>query len=346
MHAVPGFTRWVATTHQQLEYDPAPDRQADGVLADLNEWRLLYEASDDPQSHAVGRITWYGLDSWSGFEPEFGAGRYFGLAWRNGYVATGMDTPAGKGVGEIFAHEVAHDAPFGRLHASDQCTNWPITDAGNGCDINYPWANGCIDEYGFDPVTMKVVRPNGASPCMMDLMSYGNKKMWISTYTYKALYTAAANLVVPPRSAQATQATPVADPPYVVLLASGLITSDGQVKGAAILRDAHSARAGTWTRYRRIQPGPRRCIRSAAARAPLRPEHNDWAGRRPGTPGDLQSHRAVAPRYRTHRAAKGRSDNRGAPGERQHAASDPTQTSGRRDLDWTTRGHVGRNRCG
>ena len=230
VHAVPGFTRWLATTHQQLEYDPAPDRQADGVLADLNEWRLLYEASDDPQSHAVGRITWYGLDSWSGFEPEFGAGRYFGLALRNGYVATGMDTPAGKGVGEIFAHEVAHDAPFGRLHASDQCTNWPITDAGNGCDINYPWAHGCIDEYGFDPVTMKVVRPDGASPCMMDLMSYGNKKMWISTYTYRALYTASANLVVPPATAQATQVTPAADPPYVVLLASGLVAADGQVR--------------------------------------------------------------------------------------------------------------------
>ncbi len=227
VHAVPGFTRWIATTHQQLEYDPAPDRQADGVLADLNEWRLLYEASDDPQSHAVGRITWYGLDSWSGFEPEFGAGRYFGLAWRNGYVATGMDTPAGKGVGEIFAHEMGHDAPFGRLHASDQCTNWPYTDAGNGCDQNYPWAHGCIDEYGFDPVTMKVVRPDGASPCMMDLMSYGNQKMWISTYTYKALYTASANLVVPPRTAQATIA---ADPPYVVLLASGLIAADGQVR--------------------------------------------------------------------------------------------------------------------
>lgn len=246
VHAVPGFTRWT-TRYQRLEYDPAPGQQADGVLADLNEWRLLYEASDNPKTHAIGRITWYGLDSWSGFEPEFGAGRYFGLAWLNGYVATGMDTPANKGVGQVFAHEIAHNAPFGRLHASDQCTNWPHTSAGNFCDINYPLANGCIDEYGFDPVTMKVVRPDGASPCMKDLMAYGTPNTWISAYTYKALYAASANLVVPPTTTQATQATTAADPPYVVLLASGLITSDGGVRA----RPFYVART-----YREPETGP------------------------------------------------------------------------------------------
>lgn len=229
VHAVPGFTRWVAASHKQLEYDPAPGQQANGVLADLNEWRLLYEASDDPTMHAVGKITWYGLDSWTGFEPEFG-GRYFGMGILRGYEATGMDTPANKGVGQIFAHEIGHNYPFGRLHASDQCTNWPNSSDGNFCDRYYPLPNGCIDEYGFDPVTMKVVRPDGASPCMGDLMSYRAPNMWISTYTYKALYTASANLVVPPRTARATQATTAAEPPHVVLLASGLITADGQVR--------------------------------------------------------------------------------------------------------------------
>ncbi|MBI4470939.1 MAG: DNRLRE domain-containing protein [Acidobacteria bacterium] len=232
VYPVPAIVGYRVGGFEQLEYDA--ERGADGVLADLAQWRAVMAASSDPLRRDLAQITWYGLDSWSGFEPEicayFGQCKYFGLANLPPELqATGMDTPSGQGVGEIMAHEIGHN--LGRLHASDQCTGWPPTGPGNDCDVSYPFPNGCIDEYGFDTVAMKVIRPDDRSSltggsCKQDIMSYGHLA-WVSTYTYRALYTAVANLVVPGVAAQARAA---AIQPQAVLIASGLIAQNDQVR--------------------------------------------------------------------------------------------------------------------
>ena len=232
IYPVPGIRVWRVAGLELLEYDPAETRpdglpgRASGVLNDLAQRRTLMATAGSQRARDLSQITWYGLDSWTGFEPEMG-GRYFGLASMDGFEATGFDTPSGHGVGQIMGHEIGHNGPFGRSHASDQCTNWPYTDEGNWCDINYPEPSGCIDEYGFDTVEMKAISPDIPGGCTMDLMAYGSPNVWISAYTYRALYDAAANLVEP---GQTTTAATLAGPPRAVLLASGLVTQDDQVR--------------------------------------------------------------------------------------------------------------------
>jgi hypothetical protein len=102
-----------------------------------------------------------------------------------GYVA-GVNTPqqrAAVGIGfgdrpsaETMNHEVGHN--HGRNHA-------PCVPAGgtiSGVDMNYPYMNGSIGSWGYDPRTKTLLDPAKTT----DIMGYCNTK-WISDYTYEGL---------------------------------------------------------------------------------------------------------------------------------------------------------------
>ncbi len=82
---------------------------------------------------------------------------------------------------ETLAHEVGHN--HGRNHA-------PCVQGGtiSGTDASYPYANGAIGVYGWDPRTLKLIAPDRT-----DIMGYCNSK-WISDYTYDALLERVATL--------------------------------------------------------------------------------------------------------------------------------------------------------
>ncbi len=102
-----------------------------------------------------------------------------------GYVA-GVNTPAQRaavGIGfgdapsaQTMTHEVGHN--HGRNHAPCVTAGGTIT----GVDPNYPYANGIIGDWGFDPRSKTLLDPNKNT----DIMGYCNNK-WISDYTYEGL---------------------------------------------------------------------------------------------------------------------------------------------------------------
>jgi hypothetical protein len=87
-------------------------------------------------------------------------------------VGTGF---ADKASAETMAHEVGHN--HGREHA-------PCSPSGSlsGVDNSYPYTNGLIGSWGYDPRTQVLLDPAKCS----DVMGYCSSK-WISDYTYKAL---------------------------------------------------------------------------------------------------------------------------------------------------------------
>jgi hypothetical protein len=74
---------------------------------------------------------------------------------------------------QTFVHEVGH--AHGRLHAPCM-TQDP--------DRHFPYQNGGIGVWGYDPDAQALVDPNGTA---RDMMGYCDPP-WISDYTYKALY--------------------------------------------------------------------------------------------------------------------------------------------------------------
>ena len=109
-----------------------------------------------------------------------------------GYVAA-ANQPASRaavGIGfgdqpsaETMAHEVGHN--HGRNHA-------PCVPAGgtiSGVDASYPYMNGLIGSWGYDPRKKTLLDPTKTT----DIMGYCNTK-WISDYTYEALVNRVATV--------------------------------------------------------------------------------------------------------------------------------------------------------
>ncbi len=126
-----------------------------------------------------------------------------GIGWIGYRESVGLDFGAVDGTGELAGHEIGHN--FGRYHAPCNVTG----------DVNYPYAGASIGEYGLDGIggTLELLSPSG----YVDMMSYCDP-VWVSDYTYKALYTDQVN-----------NGAFVWAPQEESLLISGSVADDGDV---------------------------------------------------------------------------------------------------------------------
>jgi hypothetical protein len=149
---------WLPITGDTIDFE--------GELSTRKGWdELLNEVSwlAAHTQHPPGVFKWYGL-----VPVLHGAlrGGLLGLA----------KTPGQSGIGYVrdtLAHEVAHN--FNRYHAPCGNPDW--------LDASFPYAQGKIEQFGFDPDTQQVYDPAKT----YDFMSYCNPA-WVSPYTFEALY--------------------------------------------------------------------------------------------------------------------------------------------------------------
>jgi hypothetical protein len=96
-----------------------------------------------------------------------------GIGWLGSRASVGIDFPSMETTGELAGHEFGHN--FDRDHAPCNV---------NG-DPNYPYAGASIGQYGLDGIggSLQLLSPSG----YVDMMSYCDP-VWVSDYTYKALY--------------------------------------------------------------------------------------------------------------------------------------------------------------
>ena len=96
-----------------------------------------------------------------------------GIGWIGWRASVGFDHPSMDVTGELAGHEIGHN--MGRLHA-------PCNVSG---DTNYPYAGASIGEYGLDGIggSLQLLSPGS----YVDMMSYCDP-VWVSDYTYEALY--------------------------------------------------------------------------------------------------------------------------------------------------------------
>jgi len=130
-----------------------------------------------------------------------------GIGWIGYRESVGIhNLPLGFGpeaTGELAGHEIGHN--FGRYHA-------PCNVSG---DANYPYSGASIGQYGLDHIgdALKLLNPID----YVDMMSYCDP-VWVSDYTYKALYTDQVN-----------NGAYIWAPQTENLLISGSVADDGSV---------------------------------------------------------------------------------------------------------------------
>ncbi len=103
-----------------------------------------------------------------------------------GVVGIGSDQPGtstdspGRGA-LIFGHELTHDYDVKHTNTADSCGSSDSSSA-------FPYSSSSIQEFGFNPATLKVYNPATTH----DLMSYcpagGSKEGWISPYTWSVMF--------------------------------------------------------------------------------------------------------------------------------------------------------------
>ena len=136
------------------------------------------------------------------------SGGIAGIGWIGFRESVGIhNLPAGFGpeaTAKLAGHEIGHN--FGRSHAP--CGVSPY-------DGNYPYSGASIGEYGVDGIggTLELYNPGA----YVDMMSYCDP-VWVSDYTYKALFTDQVN-----------NGAYILTPQEESLLVSGFVAADGSV---------------------------------------------------------------------------------------------------------------------
>ena len=148
---------------------------------DVNQ--ALIELRDDES--APEHEYWYGLMSPHGTRGSYCSSTFGGCVTGQSYVATVDGTRVGSGVGfgeldtiGTLAHELGH--LHGRFHAP--CGT-------SGTDRDYPYLDGSIGVWGWDPRDGAFLDPDDHS----DLLGYCEPQ-WVSDYTWNAMFERQADL--------------------------------------------------------------------------------------------------------------------------------------------------------
>lgn len=146
-------------------------RQSDGAAADIYYYGVFKPNASFASYCGNGCVA--GLSNLSA---------NIGDAWARAGIGLGYGGNYAQGTGQTMAHEIGH--AHGRNHA-------PCGGA-QGIDPGFPDSTGGIGTWGYDIDTGALFGPNGENISdgskPKDIMGYCDPK-WISTYTYKALFT-------------------------------------------------------------------------------------------------------------------------------------------------------------
>lgn len=151
-----------------------------GNLDNGNDWEFLLNEVTTLKQLDLGSV--YVPELYYGFIPiSDGNNRWFfggiaGIGWVGGGLRSSIGLNLGQNddTGSLAAHEIGHN--MGRSHA-------PCNVSG---DASYPYGGASIGQFGMDGIqngTPSLLHPNN----YVDMMSYCDP-VWISDYTYKALY--------------------------------------------------------------------------------------------------------------------------------------------------------------
>jgi Peptidase M66 len=177
------------TVHPAVNY-------ANQLLADGTGWSDLLNslAAFRNDENADDNVYYYGIFSPTAkFEEFCKAGCVAGLGFVSGPADVNSRVAIGLGFGgtissDTAVHEIGH--AHGRSHA-------PCGGV-DGADPSFPYAGGAIGTWGYDLLSGQLFSPVKTT----DVMGYCSP-IWLSDYTYKALFTRAqfvsgASVVVPP----------------------------------------------------------------------------------------------------------------------------------------------------
>ncbi|RPI55576.1 MAG: hypothetical protein EHM56_05145 [Chloroflexi bacterium] len=186
----------------------------DDLILELNVLHALYEAANgaDTLDQLIGWVNPAAVDAGGQSDPTWN--------WGSGKVAWGaLDGNAT----ETFAHEMAHN--YGRRHSITPPGTLCYDARGYDDETDWPTPDSCaIQEYGLDPLEPDHVMTRATH----DFMSYQPGQGWVAPWTYSKLVDA-----VPEPAAQIRAPDQVLQR---IILASGLVTSDGTASLAPLLR--------------------------------------------------------------------------------------------------------------
>lgn len=186
-----------------------PPMNFSGNLQTGTSWENLLDAVTDLKHGEIGQFhptVYYAYVDFDCGWFNCGTGGIAGIGWIGLRASVGLDFTSSDATGELAGHEIGHN--FGRYHA-------PCNVSGTNWSTDPKHAGASIGEYGLDGIggTLKLLSPGG----YVDMMSYCDP-VWVSDYTYKALYTD-----------QVSKGAFVWAPQEESLLISGSVGADGRI---------------------------------------------------------------------------------------------------------------------
>lgn len=154
-----------------------------GLLNRMSQLKSLEGAPSSTVYYAFVDINYDGDCDNTWFDCQNGG--IAGIGWIGQRESVGIDYGpflSSDATGELAGHEIGHN--FGRYHV-----NCPAGVPAN-VDASYPYSGASIGQYGLDGIggTLELLGPGGN----VDMMSYCDP-VWVSDYTYKALYADQVN---------------------------------------------------------------------------------------------------------------------------------------------------------
>ncbi len=196
-------------SNMNVTFRPGPQYSFSGNLRTGSSWEQLLDEVTILKDSEIGvnsPTVYYAYVDFDCGWFNCSTGGIAGIGWIGWRASVGLDFPSMETTGELAGHEIGHN--FGRYHA-------PCGVTGTNWSTDSKHAGASIGEYGLDGIggTLKLLSPTG----YVDMMSYCDP-VWVSDYTYKALY-----------ADQVSKGAYIWSPTQESLLISGSIGEDGTV---------------------------------------------------------------------------------------------------------------------